>query len=119
MDPPPHPHPYFAALFKTSREVPDHFGVKDFALQCEVCLAWEAKTCGACKSVRYCSRDCQRQDWERHRPACKKAAAALKKKKALAKSPKKKSFSKKARAARKAKAQAKKTAAKKAAAENA
>ena len=28
--------------------------------------------CGACKSISYCSAGCQREDWKKHRLACKK-----------------------------------------------
>merc|ERR1712020_661044 len=30
------------------------------------------KSCGRCKSVTYCSVDCQKEDWKRHKPACRK-----------------------------------------------
>ena len=30
------------------------------------------KRCSACKRVVYCSRDCQRMDWERHKQECNK-----------------------------------------------
>ena len=26
--------------------------------------------CSACKRVRYCTRECQRSDWKRHKPVC-------------------------------------------------
>ena len=35
------------------------------------------KTCTACKMVKYCSRDCQRSHWPKHKKACKKRAAEL------------------------------------------
>ena len=35
------------------------------------------KACTACKLVRYCSRDCQKAHWPRHKKACKKRAAEL------------------------------------------
>ena len=28
--------------------------------------------CAACKLAQYCSRECQKADWKRHRPICKK-----------------------------------------------
>ncbi len=37
-------------------------------------------SCGRCHKVYYCSRDCQRQDWGRHKPECSSAAAAAPKK---------------------------------------
>lgn len=30
----------------------------------------EFKLCSACKTVRYCGRDCQVQHWKEHKPAC-------------------------------------------------
>ncbi|KAI1384887.1 uncharacterized protein F4822DRAFT_376413 [Hypoxylon trugodes] len=34
--------------------------------------------CGACNSVYYCSKECQKQDWiKRHRPLCKARTASL------------------------------------------
>ena len=30
------------------------------------------KKCNACKQVRYCGRDCQKQGWRAHRPRCRK-----------------------------------------------
>ena len=30
--------------------------------------------CGACKSVEYCSRDCQKLDWTAHKAACTRGA---------------------------------------------
>ena len=36
------------------------------------------KKCSACRSdvLRYCSAECQKRDWKRHKPACRKAAEA-------------------------------------------
>jgi hypothetical protein len=28
--------------------------------------------CGACKKVKYCSKECQKEDWKRHKLVCKK-----------------------------------------------
>ena len=32
--------------------------------------------CGHCKSVAYCSRECQRDDWPTHRPVCQRRPVA-------------------------------------------
>lgn len=29
------------------------------------------RLCAGCRGVRYCSEECAKQDWERHRPCCK------------------------------------------------
>ncbi|KAE9388232.1 hypothetical protein BT96DRAFT_927203 [Gymnopus androsaceus JB14] len=36
------------------------------------CENWEKlQACSNCKTARYCSRECQKQDWELHKSACK------------------------------------------------
>ena len=41
-------------------------------LACHVCQGTESlKYCGRCKTVKYCSVDCQKQDWADHKPRCK------------------------------------------------
>lgn len=37
---------------------------------CPVCMSISTKMCGGCRKKKYCSRDCQRQDWPRHRLKC-------------------------------------------------
>lgn len=39
---------------------------------CALCLAHggHLARCRGCRRVRYCSEDCQREDWRRHRPIC-------------------------------------------------
>ncbi|KAJ7247211.1 hypothetical protein C8J57DRAFT_1240926 [Mycena rebaudengoi] len=42
---------------------------------CEFCGLQETqllrhKLCGGCKVIRYCSRNCQTSDWQRHKNAC-------------------------------------------------
>lgn len=39
---------------------------------CKVCskTAIDMQICSACKSVHYCSRDCQKLDWKSHKTAC-------------------------------------------------
>jgi hypothetical protein len=32
--------------------------------------------CAGCRAARYCSRECQKQQWKEHRPVCKALAAA-------------------------------------------
>ena len=33
-------------------------------------------TCGKCRSVWYCNKNCQREDWKRHKKFCKAQSAA-------------------------------------------
>jgi hypothetical protein len=37
---------------------------------CSVCGAPARTKCGRCRTVRYCSRECQLQAWDQHRHAC-------------------------------------------------
>ncbi|GMI42759.1 hypothetical protein TeGR_g13886 [Tetraparma gracilis] len=53
---------------------------------CLVCASPGAKKCAACKAVRYCSADCQRGDWKRHKSVCK-AVKRIKEKKDPSKEP--------------------------------
>ena len=34
-------------------------------------VAGPIKTCASCKSATYCSRECQRQHWKKHKYDCK------------------------------------------------
>lgn len=44
---------------------------------CPVCNESEATlTCSRCKKRRYCSRECQRKEWKRHKMYCRAPAAA-------------------------------------------
>lgn len=38
---------------------------------CNVCYNIYSKVCVRCKSIRYCSRECQIKDWSNHKPICK------------------------------------------------
>ncbi|THV01240.1 hypothetical protein K435DRAFT_718186 [Dendrothele bispora CBS 962.96] len=47
------------------------------ARRCFVCRARgkpKIKTCTVCKKVRYCSEECQRKDWKKHKTVCKPPA---------------------------------------------
>lgn len=35
------------------------------------------KGCGDCRSVKYCSTECQRADWDKHKPLCQYIAKQL------------------------------------------
>ena len=49
-----------------------HFA-RELAKRCHVChkQADDIKKCACCKSVWYCSRDCQRSHWSEHEATCK------------------------------------------------
>ncbi|CAM9617444.1 unnamed protein product [Hapterophycus canaliculatus] len=41
------------------------------SVRCAKCgTGSDLKKCTRCRKVSYCSRECQRQDWSRHRPVC-------------------------------------------------
>ena len=37
---------------------------------CVVCNAPSSKKCSGCRLARYCSRECQMQDWQEHKTHC-------------------------------------------------
>ena len=39
---------------------------------CTVCKVPSALKCKGCLGVCYCSRTCQQQDWQKHKPLCRK-----------------------------------------------
>jgi TPR repeat protein len=39
-------------------------------MACSVCGAPAESTCGECKDVHYCSRECQKADWRGHKKVC-------------------------------------------------
>ena len=43
--------------------------------KCSDCGKDGAKKCGACGEAYYCSRQCQRRDWKKHKAACQKVQA--------------------------------------------
>ena len=55
----------------------------DCALQCvtpggAMLSTSQLNGCSACHSVFYCSKTCQKRDWKRHKPFCKKFVASQK-----------------------------------------
>ena len=56
--------------------------VKDFkyiykCLACNKISVAKMRVCSRCRKANYCSRDCQKKDWKRHRNICKKIHAGL------------------------------------------
>jgi len=45
--------------------------------KCKVCGGKDAKRCSNCFTVAYCSKDCQKNDWNSHMRACKKRKSEL------------------------------------------
>ena len=43
---------------------------KNMTNQCKVCGKQDAKKCGKCRRVFYCSVQCQRKDWKYHKGVC-------------------------------------------------
>ena len=43
---------------------------------CKICGKEEAKRCGKCHKVFYCSVQCQRKDWKSHKEACNSSLQA-------------------------------------------
>jgi hypothetical protein len=38
---------------------------------CEICGKVGINICSSCKHIRYCSKECQREDWPNHKVLCK------------------------------------------------
>jgi len=43
----------------------------DFCFYCKETQTKKMRKCGNCKSVYYCSRECQKKDWSFHKGRCK------------------------------------------------
>lgn len=66
-----HPHPLIGRQFTEIKQVPNFFKI-DFQEICAVCCKLDnTKRCGRCKQVKYCSMDCQKEDWPSHKLICK------------------------------------------------
>ena len=69
--------------------VPEHFGVAgpwaalsitvDKVRLCALCLkhSFGAQSCGCCRSEWYCSKECQRADWKKHKTRCAATTAEI------------------------------------------
>ena len=42
----------------------------DAISECAVCNTPTTTRCSQCNMVRYCSRECQKQDWKKHKKIC-------------------------------------------------
>eukprot|EP01091_Cochliopodium_minus_P010675 TRINITY_DN2880_c0_g1_i1.p1 TRINITY_DN2880_c0_g1~~TRINITY_DN2880_c0_g1_i1.p1 ORF type:complete len:329 (-),score=83.95 TRINITY_DN2880_c0_g1_i1:52-1038(-) len=65
-----HPHPLIGSQFTHILTVPNYFKI-DFSTICIVCYKSTTKRCLRCKSVSYCSKNCQSKHWEKHKKDCK------------------------------------------------
>lgn len=61
---------YGPLLFYVRHVVDSNYSQK-VVLACLKCKSVHAtKRCGHCKTAKYCSAACQRNDWQRHKPLC-------------------------------------------------
>ena len=49
----------------------DYQGATGLASKCGKCELPGKLRCGGCQEAGYCSKECQRQDWAKHRPRCR------------------------------------------------
>ena len=66
-----HPHPLIGAQFTQLIQVPNYFKI-DLDSICVLCYKQASKRCLQCKSVRYCSKECQQEHWPLHKQSCTK-----------------------------------------------
>jgi len=67
-----HPHPFIKYHFQKIEIVPNYFNI-DLNNQCRICCKSREKLmrCSVCKTAKYCSESCQREDWNKHKNECK------------------------------------------------
>ncbi|KAL7274993.1 hypothetical protein RUND412_002087 [Rhizina undulata] len=79
---PPTPHPATSHSARTSRyyyrrNLRATYTPANIAA-CIACHTPDApKLCSGCRSVNYCSIDCQKPDWRKHKPVCKEISEQL------------------------------------------
>ena len=59
----------------THSNLPTNTAPDTCVYKCSDCGKDGAKKCGACGEAYYCSRQCQRRDWKKHKAACQKVQA--------------------------------------------
>jgi len=65
-----HPHPYIGRLFKEIKVSENLFGI-DIENQCKLCCkSQNLQRCSKCKKSKYCSIECQKEDWKKHKLYC-------------------------------------------------
>jgi len=67
-----HPHPNIAKYFSRIQIVPNYFNI-DLNNQCRICCKTRhvLMRCSVCKTAKYCSAECQREDWPKHKITCR------------------------------------------------
>ncbi|KAH9261681.1 hypothetical protein BASA81_000337 [Batrachochytrium salamandrivorans] len=73
-----HSNPFCAPLPEHALDIARE--IWDFLHTCAKCSKIgnaPLQTCSRCEVMRYCSRECQSQDWRRHKKECPHAASAL------------------------------------------
>lgn len=69
---PIHPHSLMKDYFKSFRITENYFNI-NISEQCYTCCkSYDLQRCSKCKSIRYCSKECQTADWKYHKQECKK-----------------------------------------------
>jgi len=67
-----HPHPNISRYFSRMEIVPNFFNI-DLNNQCRICCKTRQllMRCSICKTAKYCSADCQKEDWPNHKQNCR------------------------------------------------
>ena len=65
---------YSSSAMYAVENMVERTGDGTFMQRCSSCSAMLVRpmVCTACRQVAYCNRDCQRQDWPRHRGSCRR-----------------------------------------------
>jgi hypothetical protein len=61
---------------RPSASAPAEAAERCLACQVAACAERKLRRCAGCRAAWYCSAACQKEDWKRHKVACKAAAAA-------------------------------------------
>jgi len=65
-----HPHPQIQKIFKEIGVVPNYFDINLHTMCANCFKTADTKRCSRCLKIYYCSRNCQAEDWVKHKPKC-------------------------------------------------